>query len=80
MIPIHLEKEGFTLPVKVTPRSGKNGIQRFQNKGVTVQIHTSAIPENGKANEAVIMLLKKALALPLQAIERIQSATFSYSH
>lgn len=54
-----------TLRVKVTPKAKSERIKKEVNTDGTVlyKIHVTAAPEDGKANEAVIKLLSKALGV-----------------
>lgn len=56
------------LPIKVTPKASADRIQGWAEDGV-LKISVTAVPEDGKANKAVIALLAKRLKLPKSAIE-----------
>lgn len=51
-----------TLSVRVTPRSGREGIAGYE-EGV-VRVRLNAPPVEGKANEALARFLAKALGVP----------------
>jgi uncharacterized protein len=51
----------------VTPKSRRDEIAGMRPDG-TVRIRVTAAPEGGRANEAVLRLLRDALALPAGAV------------
>jgi uncharacterized protein (TIGR00251 family) len=51
-----------TLCVRVTPRSGKEGVAGFE--GGVVRIRLNAPPVEGKANDALVRFLAKAVGVP----------------
>ena len=55
-----------TLCVRVTPRSGKEGIAGYE--GGVVRIRLNAPPVEGKANEALVRFLAKAVGVPKSRI------------
>jgi uncharacterized protein (TIGR00251 family) len=55
-----------TLCVRVTPRSGKEGIAGYE--GGVVRIRLNAPPVEGKANEALVRFLAKAVGVPRSRI------------
>jgi len=60
------------LQVKVTPKASADRIQGWaedENGERVLKIAVTAVPEDGKANKAVIALLAKRLKLPKSAIE-----------
>lgn len=52
------------LPVKVTPKGGKDVILPYAVGDEAMRLKVSAPPEDGKANTAVIALLSGMLKLP----------------
>ena len=52
--------------VKVTPRAGKNEVLKISEGEYKVKV--TAVPEKGKANEAVIKLLAEHFELPKSSI------------
>ena len=70
------------LSVKVTPKASSDRIQGWaededgaQGLSRVLKIAVTAVPEDGKANKAVIALLAKRLKLPKSAIEITSGAT-----
>ncbi|WP_348663787.1 DUF167 family protein [Chlamydia vaughanii] len=68
-----MNEEYWILEVKVTPKSKENKIVGFE--GETLKIRVTEAPEKGKANEAVIALLAKALSLPKRDVTLISGET-----
>ncbi len=56
--------------VRVTPKASSNRITvDLQDDGSTVvRIYVTAVPENGKANRAVIKLLAKEMGVPQSSL------------
>jgi uncharacterized protein len=63
------------IQVKVIPKSSQNAIVGFE--GDVLKIKCTAVPEKGKANEAVIALLAKHYKVPKSAIKIIKGASSS---
>lgn len=63
------------LKLRVTPKSRADEIVGVREDG-TLHVRVSAPPEGGKANDAVLRLLSKALALPRSAV-RLKAGTSS---
>ncbi len=55
--------EGFYLTVRVTPKGGRNEILPYQCGDEYVRLKVTALPEDGKANQAVVVLLSKTLGV-----------------
>jgi len=67
-----------TLRLRVTPNAGRDAIEGFETlaDGTTVlRLRVAAVPDKGKANAAVIVLLAKALGMPKSSIELIAGET-----
>jgi uncharacterized protein YggU (UPF0235/DUF167 family) len=56
------------LKVRVTPRSRADVIAGLRPDGA-IHVRVAAAPEGGKANEAVLKLLRGALRLPAGAVK-----------
>ena len=55
-----------TVSVRVVPRSSKEGVAGFE--GGVVRIRLNAPPVEGKANEALVRFLSKAVGVPKSRI------------
>jgi uncharacterized protein len=72
VIQITLRENRLILPVRVTPRGGKDLFLPFQSEDEWIRLKVKDPPEDGKANAAVIALFAQALALPKRDIEIIR--------
>lgn len=69
--PWTLSGEAVLLHVRVTPKSARDeigGIRQLADGSPVLQARVRAVPENGKANEALVRLLAKALGVPASAV------------
>jgi uncharacterized protein (TIGR00251 family) len=64
--PIRPCADGVLLRVRLTPRASKDGVDGIKtaSDGAYVQARVRAVPEDGKANTALIELLAKAIGVP----------------
>ena len=63
--------DGVTLFVRLTPKAGRDGIDGFENRGEGVEVlkaRVRAVPEDGKANRAVIALIAVPMLRPLRLL------------
>lgn len=60
--------------VHVTPRSCADEVIAARAEGV-VRVRVSAVPEDGKANEAVLALLRERLGLKAAALRLVGGAS-----
>ncbi len=61
-------KTGAAITVKVTPRAKKTEVVGLMEDG-TIRIRVAAAPEEGKANQALIEFLSRALGIPVGQID-----------
>lgn len=64
--------------VKLTPNAGKNEIIGWDNAAPeqpVLNVRVTAVPENGKANDALIKLLSKEWKIPKSEITIIRGET-----
>lgn len=66
------------LPVRLTPSGGRDaidGVEQDADGRAYLKARVSAVPEGGKANKALIVLLAKKLRLPKSSITFISGET-----
>lgn len=73
MIAITEKAEGCILPVRAQPGARRNGVQGVQ--GGALKIAVTAPPEDGKANQALVEELRRALQLKRSQVELISGAS-----
>lgn len=62
------------LQVRVSPCASADAVA-LPASGGAIAVRTTAPPEDGKANEAVLRLLAKALDRPVSSLELVRGAT-----
>jgi len=70
--------DGVRLAVRLTPKAGRDGIEGFRptaEGGAELAVKVTAVPENGKANDALLRLLAKRLKLPVSTLQLVAGAT-----
>ena len=70
--------EGLTLHLRVTPNAGRDRVDGFEtraNDDVVRRLRVAAAPDKGKANQAVIALLARALDVPRSAVTLLRGDT-----
>lgn len=66
------------LAVRLTPNGGRDAVEGFETDAAGerwLKARVRAVPEDGKANKALIELLAKTLKLPKSAISFISGET-----
>jgi uncharacterized protein (TIGR00251 family) len=66
------------ITVHLTPKASRNKIEgwaRDEKDQKILRVKVTAVPEDGKANEALIKLLSKALGIPQSRVSLIRGAT-----
>ncbi|MBS7544334.1 DUF167 family protein [Ancylobacter oerskovii] len=64
--------DGVTISVRVTPRGGRDaleGLIALADGRQALKVRVRAVPEDGKANAAVIRLLADRLDVPVAQVE-----------
>jgi uncharacterized protein (TIGR00251 family) len=76
--PLTAAAEGVRVAVRLTPRAKRNAVQGLApgaDGGCVLKVSVTAVPEDGKANAALVKLLAKEWRLPKSAIEIAAGAT-----
>ncbi len=77
-MPFEQVENGVRLRIKLTPKAARDMIgDRFEdeNGDAVLKAGVTAVPENGKANAALIKLLSKKWKIPKSAFSVISGAT-----
>lgn len=64
--------------MRLTPKAGRDGIEGLKptaDGGAELSVKVTAVPENGKANDALLRLLSKRLKLPVSAFSLVAGTT-----
>jgi len=70
--------DGVRVALRVTPKASKNAVTGFKETaggGRALAVSVTAVPEDGKANEAVIKLLAKEWRVPKSSLDVVAGAT-----
>ncbi|UEM03236.1 DUF167 family protein [Skermanella rosea] len=72
--------DGVTVAVRLTPRASRNavagiGAGQAGREQAVLKVMVTAVPESGRANEALVRLLAKEWKVPRSAITLIAGAT-----
>ncbi|ABL70266.1 MULTISPECIES: DUF167 domain-containing protein [Paracoccus] len=68
----HLARPGAEIAVRVTPRASRNAVIL---DGEAIRVTVTTVPEDGKANAAVVKLLAKALGVAKSRLVLVRGAT-----
>lgn len=72
------QPDGVRVAVRLTPKASRNAVQGVAPEadgGAVLKASVTAVPENGKANAALIALLAKAWRLPKGSFTIVAGAT-----
>ncbi len=64
--------------MRLTPKAGRDaiaGLKPTADGGVEIVAKVTAVPENGKANDALLTLLARTLKLPVSRLEILAGHT-----
>jgi hypothetical protein len=73
MIPLERHPRGVIIAVRAHAGARQNGVTGTHDG--MLRIAVTAAPEKGKANQAIVAVLSKALGVPKSAIELVAGAT-----
>ena len=68
----HLAVPGTVIAVRVTPRASRNAVVAEED---VIRVLVTTVPEDGKANAAVVKLLAKALGIAKSRLVLVRGAT-----
>ena len=68
----HLAQPGTEIAVRVTPRASRNAVLA---DGDAIRVTGTTVPEDGKANAAVVKLLAKALGVAKSRLVLVRGAS-----
>lgn len=74
----YLSQHDGLLHIKLTPKASATRLGEFEkdvNSQLVLKAYVTDVPENGKANRALIMLLSKTLKLPKSSFKIIRGET-----
>ena len=69
---------GLKVAVRLTPKASRDRVEGGQAEadgGIVLKVSVTTVPEDGKANAALIKLLAKEWRLPKSSIEIVHGAT-----
>lgn len=72
MITVQFKQNQLLLPIKVTPKGGRDCVLPFAPEDTAVKLKVSSPPEDGKANTAVIAFLADVLQMPKSRLKITQ--------
>ncbi|MCO8146315.1 DUF167 domain-containing protein [Rhodovulum tesquicola] len=68
----HLATPGTEIALRVTPRASRD---RIVPEDGLLRVYVTCVPEDGKANAAVLRLLSRALGVPKSRLEIVRGHT-----
>ncbi len=77
-IPWTMRSDGLALAVRLTPKGGRDaidGVERLADGSAVLKARVRAAPHEGAANEALVRLIAKALAVPPSRVSLAAGAT-----
>lgn len=80
-MPFHLHSKGVTVRIRLTPGARQTAVQGFADEaggadaGRLLKISVNAVPEDGKANRALVDFLAREWGLPKSAFSLISGDT-----
>jgi len=70
--------QGIVFQVRLTPKGGRDALEGWAECAdgtVHLKARVRAVPENGRANTALVELLAETLAVPKSAVRIVSGAT-----
>lgn len=69
----HLARPGAEIAVRVSPRASRNAVE--QAEGGVIRVYVTVVPEDGRANAAVVKLLAKAMGVAKTRLVLVRGQT-----
>lgn len=76
--PVAAASGGVRVQLRLTPKASRDridGLAAEADGGIVLKVSVTTVPEDGKANAALIKLLSKEWRVPKSAIDIVQGAT-----
>ncbi len=76
--PLRPLSDGVLVSVRLTPKASRDAVQGVaptSGGGAVLKVQVTAVPEAGKANEALVRLLAKAWGVPRSSVSVASGAT-----
>ena len=77
-LPWRATTDGLALVVRLTPKGGRDaidGVETMSDGKAVLKARVRAVPEDGKANAALVELIAKALRVPRSAVTVVAGQT-----
>ena len=77
-VPWTQRPDGLLVEVRLTPRAAMDridGIERLSDGTHVLKTRVRAVPEKGRANDAILKLLARALGLPMSRVRLLSGDT-----
>lgn len=68
----HLARPGTEIRVRVTPKASR---ERVEVEGAQIRVYVTVVPEDGKANAAVVALLARELGVAKTRLTLLRGQT-----
>ncbi|MDW4551091.1 DUF167 domain-containing protein [Defluviimonas sp. D31] len=68
----HLARPGAEIAVRVTPKASRDAVTLVDG---AIRVQVTTVPEDGKANAAVVKLLARALGIAKSRLTLVRGAT-----
>ena len=78
ILPYQIRRDGVVLHVRLTPKSGRDAVESISTLSdgqAVVKMRVRAVPEDGAANAALVVVLAKFLQIPKSKIKLESGAT-----
>ncbi len=67
--------DGRAFRVRVTPKASRNAVIAERDGPDDLRVYVTVVPEDGKANAAVVKLLSKTLGVPKSRLKIVRGHT-----